>query len=81
MGEYWWEGDAEQRGIKGREKKWDNCNSIINKIYIKTKRKNSLVNSGVGVYQRVRSGDRNHSRYLNRNILIIVNEVIDYLKA
>ena len=23
-----------QRGIKGR-KKWDNCNSIINKIYLK----------------------------------------------
>ena len=27
-------GSAEQRGIKGR-KKWDNCNSIINKIYLK----------------------------------------------
>ena len=25
---------ARQRGIKGR-KKWDNCNSIINKIYLK----------------------------------------------
>ena len=25
-----------QRGIKGR-KKWDNCNSIINKIYLKNK--------------------------------------------
>ena len=25
---------AEQREIKGR-KKWDNCNSIINKIYLK----------------------------------------------
>ena len=24
------------RGIKGR-KKWDNCNSIINKIYLKIK--------------------------------------------
>ena len=24
-----------QRGIKGR-KKWDNCNSLINKIYLKT---------------------------------------------
>ena len=74
-------GGCRAEGNKGKGKKWDNCNSIINKIYIKTKRKNSLVNSGVGVYQRVRSGDRNHSRYLNRNILIIVNEVIDYLKA
>ena len=27
-------GDAGQRGIKGR-KKWDNCNSLINKIYFK----------------------------------------------
>ena len=26
---------TEQRGIKRREKKWDNCNSIINKIYLK----------------------------------------------
>ena len=26
-------GGTGQRGIKGR-KKWDNCNSIINKIYI-----------------------------------------------
>ena len=30
----WWEGGAGQRGKKGR-KKLDNCNSIINKIYIK----------------------------------------------
>ena len=27
-------GDAGWRGIKGR-KKWDSCNSIINKIYLK----------------------------------------------
>ena len=27
-------GCAEQRGIRGREE-WDNCNSIINKIYFK----------------------------------------------
>ena len=27
-------GGTGQRGIKGR-KKWDNCNSIINKIYLK----------------------------------------------
>ena len=32
-GECWWEGGAGQRGIKKRKKKWDNCNSIINKIY------------------------------------------------
>ena len=29
-------GGAGQMGIKGR-KKWDNCNSIINKIYFKNK--------------------------------------------
>ena len=29
-----WKGSAGQRGIKGR-KKWDNCNGIINKIYLK----------------------------------------------
>ena len=29
-----WGAGAEQRGIKGR-KKWDNCNSIINEIYLK----------------------------------------------
>ena len=31
-----WGVGARQRGIKGR-KKWDNCNSIINKIYLKIK--------------------------------------------
>ena len=30
-------GHAGQRGIKGR-KKWHNCNSIINKIYLKRKK-------------------------------------------
>ena len=29
-------GDGEWRGRKA-EKKWDNCNSIINKIYLKKK--------------------------------------------
>ena len=29
-----WKGGAEQRGIK-RKKIWDNCNSIISKIYLK----------------------------------------------
>ena len=28
-------GAAGQREIKGRKKKWDNCNSIINEIYFK----------------------------------------------
>ena len=28
-------GGAGQREIKGRKKKWDNCNSIINEIYFK----------------------------------------------
>ena len=32
-GEYWREGDARGRCIKG--KKRDNCNRIINKIYLK----------------------------------------------
>ena len=31
--ECWWERGVGQRGIEG--KKWDNCNSIINKIYLK----------------------------------------------
>ena len=31
-------GSAGWRGIKGR-KKWDNCNSIINKTYLKNKYK------------------------------------------
>ena len=30
---YRWEGEAGQRGIKVR--KWDNCSSIINKMYLK----------------------------------------------
>ena len=33
-GECWWEGCVGWRGIKGRQK-WDNCNIIINKIYLK----------------------------------------------
>ena len=33
----WWEGGSGQRGIKGG--KWDNCNSKINKIYFKKKKK------------------------------------------
>ena len=36
-------GGAGQRGIKGR-KKQDKCNSIINKIYKKTKTKNKIYN-------------------------------------
>ena len=24
-------------GVKGKKKEWDNCNSIINKIYLKIK--------------------------------------------
>ena len=39
---------AGRRGIKGR-KKWDNCNIIINKIYLKyKKRKNNVVISMYG---------------------------------
>ena len=37
-GEGWKEGVTGQKRIKGREK-WDNCNSIINKIYLKIKKR------------------------------------------
>ena len=33
-GECWWEGGCRAEGNKG-EKIWGNCNSIINKIYLK----------------------------------------------
>ena len=33
-GGWCWEGDCRVEGDKG-EKKWDNCDSIINKIYLK----------------------------------------------
>ena len=36
-GECWRVGGIGQREIKGR-KKWDNCNSIINEIYLKMER-------------------------------------------
>ena len=29
-------GGAGQRGDKGKKKKWENCNRIINKIYLNT---------------------------------------------
>ena len=35
-------GCAGQRGIKER-KKWDNCNSIINKIYLKRKKNKQFI--------------------------------------
>ena len=35
--ECWWEGTAKQKGIK-RRKKWDNYNSIINKIHFKERK-------------------------------------------
>ena len=34
VGEWWWERGCRVEGNKG-EKKWDNCNCIINKIYFK----------------------------------------------
>ena len=37
VGRCWNKKDIEWSGVKGR-KKWDNCNSIINKIYLKRKR-------------------------------------------
>ena len=40
--ECWWEGGVGQRRIKGR-KKWDNCNSIINKVDFKKKEKKQLI--------------------------------------
>ena len=41
MNEWGWGGNAGGRGGAGwreikRRKKWDNCNSIINKIYLKS---------------------------------------------
>ena len=36
-----WEGGGRQDGVK--QGKWDNCNSIINKIYLK--RKNQAMNA------------------------------------
>ena len=39
--EYWWEGAVRWRGIKVR-KKWDNCNSIINKIYFKKRNMSTM---------------------------------------
>ena len=30
-------GGTRQRGTKERKKEWDNCNSIINKMYFKNK--------------------------------------------
>ena len=38
-------GGIEQRGIKGR-KEWDNCNSIVNKIYFKKLWKSKRISSG-----------------------------------
>ena len=35
VGECWWEGWYRAEGNKGKEKIWDNCNNIINKIYLK----------------------------------------------
>ena len=34
-GQCWKEGGCRAEGDKGEEKKWDNCNSIINKIHLK----------------------------------------------
>ena len=36
-----WAGGARQRGDK-REKHWDTCNSIINKIYFKKRKQKNL---------------------------------------
>ena len=38
MGEGWWEGGRGKTGIKER-RKWNNCNSIINEIYLKKEEK------------------------------------------
>ena len=34
-GERWREWGYQEEGNKGEKKEWDNCNSIINKIYFK----------------------------------------------
>ena len=44
-------GLAGRRGLKGR-KKWDNCNSIINKIYLKT-----LSRKSTGTYLDFRNNE------------------------
>ena len=54
MGECWREGDARQRGIKWRKKKWDNCNSIINKIYLKKYQNKSMKCILLLVWQKLR---------------------------
>ena len=55
-------GSARQRGIKER-KKWDNCNSIINKIYLKKPMKDviHLEFSRIACFLSIiRKGDRLH---------------------
>ena len=37
-GDCWWEGGVPGGGVQ-RGKNWDNCNSIINKIYLKKRKK------------------------------------------
>ena len=50
-----WGGDAGQRENIG-EKKWDKCNSIINKVYLKKKQKYKL--GPVWVVQLVRASSQ-----------------------
>ena len=57
MGECQWERGRGWREIKGR-KKWDNCNSIINKIYLKKEREMVVCVFYVLVWHR-RHPDRN----------------------
>ena len=40
--------DYRVEGNKGEEKKWDNCNNIINKIYFKTRNTNWLLQNNHG---------------------------------
>ena len=41
-GECWWDGGYRAEGNKGEKKKWDNCKSIIHKIYFKKKKKRNF---------------------------------------
>ena len=49
-GEWWWEWGAGQSWRKGR-KKWDNYNSIMNKIYLKKTKTGNKGKNEVKVYK------------------------------
>ena len=68
-GRCWWERSAGWRVIKGR-RKWDNCNSIINKIHLKN---NHMVVQDSGV---ARSQHQTESRKLWEAVELIYISVL-----